>query len=77
VLRKIQRVRQVRSPARGRVVVAFSIAPSGALASVSVSRSSGHAALDRVALEHIQRAAPFSPPPQGAQRQFNFEFVGR
>lgn len=77
VLRRIQRTRQARSPARGSVLVAFSVATSGALASVSVGRSSGHAGLDQTALDHIRRAAPFPPPPAGAQRQFSFEFVGR
>lgn len=77
VLRRIQRVRQTRSPARGRVLVSFSISDSGGLGAVSVARSSGNAALDRVALDHIRRAAPFPPPPSGAQRQFSFEFVGR
>ena len=77
VLRRIQRVRQTRSPARGRVLVSFSISDSGGLSAVSVARSSGNAALDRVALDHIRRAAPFPPPPSGAQRQFSFEFVGR
>lgn len=77
VLRRIQRVRQTRSPARGRVLVSFSIADGGGLSAISVARSSGNAALDRVALDHIRRAAPFPPPPSGAQRQFSFEFVGR
>lgn len=77
VLRRIQRVRQARSPARGQVLVSFSVGTNGALASVSVARSSGHAGLDQTALDHIRRAAPFPPPPNGAQRQFSFEFVGR
>ncbi|WP_084657387.1 energy transducer TonB [Natronohydrobacter thiooxidans] len=77
VLRRIQRTRQARSPARGQVLVAFSVASNGGLASVSVARSSGHAGLDQAALDHIRRAAPFPPPPGGAQRQFSFEFVGR
>jgi len=77
VMRRIQRVRQVRSPARGRVIVAFGIAADGSLASASVARTSGSAALDQVALDHIRRAGPFPAPPAGAQRQFSFEFVGR
>ena len=77
VLRRIQRTRQARSPARGTVLVAFAVGNNGGLASVSVARSSGHAALDQTALDHIRRAAPFPPPPTGAQRQFSFEFVGR
>jgi protein TonB len=77
VLRRIQRTRQARSPARGQVLVAFSLASDGALISVSVARTSGHAGLDQIALDHIRRAAPFPPAPAGAQRQFSFEFVGR
>lgn len=77
VLRRIQRTRQARSPARGAVLVAFTVGSNGGLASVSVARSSGHAGLDQTALDHIRRAAPFPPPPAGAQRQYSFEFVGR
>lgn len=77
VLRQIHAARKPRAPARGTVVVAFSIAPSGALAGASVERSSGSPALDRVALDHIRRAAPFPAPPKGARTRFTFEFVGR
>jgi periplasmic protein TonB len=77
VLRRIQRTRQARSPARGQVLVAFRVDDRGALASVTVARSSGHPGLDQTALDHIRRAAPFPPPPNGAERQFSFEFVGR
>lgn len=77
VLRRIQRTRQARTPARGTVLVAFSVGTNGGLGSVSVVRSSGNAGLDQTALDHIRRAAPFPPPPAGAQRQFSFEFVAR
>jgi periplasmic protein TonB len=77
VLRRIQRTRQARSPARGQVLVAFRVDDRGALASLTVARSSGHPGLDQTALDHIRRAAPFPPPPNGAERQFSFEFVGR
>lgn len=77
VLRKISRTRKPKAPARGTVEVAFRIGPSGDLAAVQVARSSGTAALDRVALDHIRRAAPFAPPPAGAETAFRFEFVGR
>ncbi len=77
VLRRIQRTRQARSPARGLVLVSFTVGYNGGLASVVVARSSGHSGLDQTALDHIRRAAPFPPPPAGAQRQFSFEFVGR
>lgn len=77
VLTQISRTRKARAPSRGRTVVAFSIADGGALASVQVLQSSGSPDLDRVALDHIRRAAPFPKPPSGARRQFSFEFVGR
>ncbi|MBN8294934.1 energy transducer TonB, partial [Rhodobacter sp. NTK016B] len=77
VMRRIQRVRQVRLRARGSAVVAFTIAANGGLASASLARRSGSAELDQAALDHIRRAAPFPSPPPGAQRQFSFEFVGR
>ncbi|ATX65615.1 TonB family protein [Roseinatronobacter bogoriensis] len=77
VLRRIQRTRQARSPARGQVLVVFTVGNNGNLASASVARTSGHSGLDQAALDHIRRAAPFPPPPTGAQRQFSFEFVGR
>lgn len=77
VLTQISRTRKARAPSRGRTVVAFSISDAGALASVQVLQSSGSPDLDRVALDHIRRAAPFPKPPAGARRQFSFEFVGR
>ncbi|MFN4098856.1 MAG: energy transducer TonB [Pararhodobacter sp.] len=77
VMRRIQRVRQARVNARGSSVVAFTIADGGGLASATLARASGNAALDSAALDHIRRAAPFPAPPPGAQRRFSFEFVGR
>lgn len=77
VLRQITRLRPQRAPARGSVLVRFAIAGSGALADVGVAQSSGSAALDRLALDHIRRAAPFPAPPAGAQTAFSFEFLGR
>jgi protein TonB len=77
VLTQISRTRKARAPSRGRTVVAFSISDAGSLASVQVLHSSGSPDLDRVAMDHIRRAAPFPKPPSGAQRQFSFEFVGR
>lgn len=77
VLTQITRTRKERVPTRGRAVVAFAISDAGTLASVTVLRSSGSSDLDRVAVDHIRRAAPFPKPPAGAQRQFSFEFVGR
>jgi protein TonB len=77
VMKKVRATRKQRGAGRGAVVVGFSIAGSGGLASVQVIRSSGNAALDAVALDHIRRSAPFPPPPEGAGRSFSFEFVGK
>ena len=77
VMRKIRRTKAAKSPGRGSAVVGFVIASSGGLESVRVVKSSGLAALDKVAVEHIRRAAPFPAPPKGAERRFAFEFVGK
>ena len=77
VLRKIERTRKPATRARGTVVVAFRVAPSGGLASARVAKSSGDPLLERAALDHIRRAAPFPAPPAGADTDFRFEFVGR
>lgn len=77
VLRKISRTRKAKAPAKGRVVVGFVIAANGGLQSARVVTSSGDAGLDKVALDHIRRAAPFPAPPPSAQRQFAFEFLGK
>ncbi|MFP4405629.1 energy transducer TonB, partial [Rhodosalinus sp.] len=77
VMRKLSRVRRPSVSARGAAVVTFRIAPGGALAGVSIARSSGSTRLDRAALAMVQRAAPFPPPPRGAQRSFSIEIAGR
>ena len=77
VLRKIAATRKAKAPGKGRAVVAFSIGANGALTSAKIITSSGSAALDAVALDHIRRAAPFPPPPATAQTRFSFEFVGQ
>lgn len=77
VMRQIARLRRHKAPERGVVTVGFEIGRDGGLRQVSVVSSSGSAALDRVAMDHIRRAAPFPPPPEGAAVRFAFEFVGR
>lgn len=77
VMQKIARVPRPRAGGRGTAVVAFRVATSGALAGVSIARSSGSAVLDREALRMIRRAAPFPAPPAGAQRRFRISIEGR
>ncbi|EET47109.1 TonB family protein [Thalassobium sp. R2A62] len=77
VVRRISNVRREGTRARGVAVVSFRIGGSGQLVAVSIARSSGNADLDRIAINHIRRAAPFPAPPSGAQTSFSFEFQGR
>lgn len=70
VYSKIRRTRQQRAGGSGVTRIRFSIASSGALASISVASSSGSSSVDNAALGHIRRSAPFPPPPAGARRQF-------
>lgn len=51
---------------RGTVRVTLQISGNGALAGASVSRSSGNASADDLALRAVRRAGPFGPTPTGA-----------
>ncbi|WP_235933013.1 energy transducer TonB [Paragemmobacter ruber] len=77
VMRQIAKLRRQKAPERGVVTVGFEIGADGGLRRVAVVSSSGSLALDQVAMDHIRRAAPFPPPPEGAATRFAFEFVGR
>lgn len=77
VLRKIAKLSRKAAPGKGRAVVGFVIAADGSLSQVVILTSSGIAALDKAALDHIRRAAPFAAPPQGAKASFSFEFVAK
>ena len=77
VLKKVRATKRKSGAGKGTVIVGFTIAPDGGLASVQVLQSSGNAALDEVALGHIRRSAPFPAPPAGAQPGYSFEFVGK
>ena len=48
---------------KGVVQLAFSIDREGRVTASRVARASGHAALDRAAMETLQKAQPFPPPP--------------
>jgi periplasmic protein TonB len=77
VNRHLVRLRRPATRFAGAAVVSFTIAEGGGLAALSIARSSGNAEFDRIALAHVQRAAPFPPPPAGAQRRFNVTVQGR
>jgi protein TonB len=77
VMKKVRATRKQSGAGKGTVVVGFSIAADGGLAGVRVLQGSGNDALDRVALDHIRRSAPFPAPPEGAGRNYSFEFVGK
>lgn len=77
VMKKVRATKKKKGAGRGAVVIGFTVAANGGLASVQVVRSSGNAALDQVGVDHIRRAAPFPAPPADAGRSFSFEFVGR
>lgn len=70
VYSRIRRTRQGQAGGRGVARVRFSIAGNGALASIQLAASSGSASVDRIAIDHIRRSAPFPPPPPGAQRNY-------
>ncbi|MGD9918530.1 MAG: TonB family protein [Paenirhodobacter sp.] len=76
VIQRIRKTPQKRGSGRGTARVGFEIGASGGLAAVRILRSSGSATLDAAALDHIRRAAPFPPPPEG-RATFSFDFTAR
>ena len=77
VLGKILRARRKLPRVRALAVVDFQITPKGTIARIRIHRSSGNADFDRLALDHVRRAAPFPPPPFGAQTRLGVEVEGR
>jgi TonB family protein len=59
--------------AKGIAVIGFVLDESGQITSVSLLRSSGEADLDAESVALVNRAAPFPPPPPGAQDSFAIE----
>ena len=59
--------------AKGIAIIGFVLDESGRVASVSLLRSSGEADLDAESVAVVNRAAPFPPPPPGAQHSFAIE----
>jgi protein TonB len=77
VMRRISRTRRVNIRSRGVAVVSFRVGALGQLTVVQVGQSSGDMELDRIAINHVRRAAPFPAPPAGAQTSFSIQFQGR
>lgn len=77
VMKKVKATPKRAGAGKGRAVVGFAISANGGLALVKIVKSSGSAALDAAAMDHIQRAAPFPAPPAGVAARFSFEFVGK
>ena len=77
VMRTIRQVPQVRVRGKGRVVLVFTINGQGRLANLSVRHSSGDPKIDREALAHLRRAAPFPQPPPGARQRFSVPITYR
>lgn len=68
IFAQIQRHKDYPMAARARaekgvVQLAFSINRDGHVTASRVAKASGHAALDRAAMETLQKAQPFPPPP--------------
>ncbi|HEX3494228.1 MAG TPA: TonB family protein [Methylocella sp.] len=59
--------------AKGIAIIGFHLDEAGQIASVSLLRSSGEADLDAESVALVNRAAPFPPPPPGAQDSFAIE----
>lgn len=77
VMKKVRATRKKSGAGKGVAVVGFTVGKDGGLAGVQILQSSGNAALDQIAVSHIQRSAPFPVPPEGAGRSFSFEFIGK
>ena len=60
----------IRRGAKGTATIRFVLDETGAVASVSLLRSSGEADLDSESVALVRRAAPFPPPPPGVKRSF-------
>ena len=77
VVRRIQRQRRPRvNDAGSPAVVVFRVSANGALGALSLAQSSGSPKLDKAAMQMIRSAAPFPPPPPGAETTFRIPIAG-
>jgi protein TonB len=77
VMRHLSRTPRPETGRRGAAVVGFELGAGGELRQAVILRSSGHEGIDRAAIEHLRRAAPFPAPPQGAERRFEVRYESR
>jgi protein TonB len=54
----------------GQVIIQFSVAADGRIASRRILKSSGHAVLDEAALATVDRVGRLPPPPPDMNRNF-------
>jgi protein TonB len=77
VSRKIARQKRPKAATKAAAIVSFTIAASGAIAKISIIKSSGSAKFDKSAVVLVRRASPFPKPPSGAKRSYNVKVKGR
>jgi protein TonB len=77
VMRHLSRTPRPEAGRRGAAVVGFELGAGGELRHAVILKSSGHEGIDRAAIEHLRRAAPFPAPPQGAERRFQVRYESR
>lgn len=75
--RKISRVPKRSAGAKGNAYVGITIAGSGAISAVQIVKSSGHRAIDELALAQIKRAGPFPPTPSGGVMRVQVMFSSK
>lgn len=77
VSRKIDRQKRPKVATKAAAIVSFTIAASGAIAKISIVKSSGSTKFDKSAVVLVRRASPFPKPPSGAKRSYNVKVKGR
>ena len=77
VSRKIARQKRPKAATKAAAIVSFTIAASGAIAKISIIKSSGSAKFDKSAVVLVRRASPFPKPPSGAKLSYNVKVKGR
>ena len=76
VMQRLSRTRRDRLSVSGTAVIAFTVGDGGGLVALVIAQGSGVEQIDLAGLALVQSAAPFPPPPPGAQRSYTFQFTG-